>query len=81
MKTISVSVSEDDYTDFQKLAAERHLPVARLIRQAMTHYLETVLAQKPRLTELPVFIGHRPLSPPPNRGEIYEEMFGGGDRS
>jgi hypothetical protein len=79
MKTISVSVSEDDYTDFQKLAAERRLPVARLIRQAMAHYLETVLAQKPRLTELPVFVGHRPLGPPPDRAEIYEEEFG--DRS
>jgi hypothetical protein len=75
MKTISVSVSETDYDAFREAAKRQHRSIAQLIREAMAYYRETKLAQRPRLTELPVFLGHRPLKPLPTRAEIYNDLF------
>ena len=34
------------------------------------------LEEKSRLVELPVLVGHRPLTTLPGRTELYDEMFG-----
>jgi hypothetical protein len=75
MKTISVSVSEDDYEYFRMFASRQGRPIAQLLRDAMSHYRATVLAERPRLTDLPVLSGHRPISPLPPREELYDEIF------
>ena len=75
MKTISVSVLSEDYEAFRRSARRRKLPIAHLIREAMALYRVEKLEEKSRLTELPVLIGHRPLSPLPGRDEVYDEIF------
>jgi hypothetical protein len=42
----------------------------------MAFYREEKLEERPRLTTLPVLMGHSPLSSPPARAEVYEEVFG-----
>ena len=80
MKTISVSVLSEDYEAFRRSARRRKLPIAHLIREAMALYRVEKLEEKPRLTELPVLIGHRPLSALPGRNEVYDEIFDRGAR-
>jgi hypothetical protein len=75
MKTISVSVLSEDYEAFRRSARRRKLPIAQLIREAMALYRVERLDEKSRLTELPVLIGHRPLSALPGRDEVYDEIF------
>lgn len=76
MKTISVSVSKDDYEAFRRGSKRLQRSIAQLIREAMAAYREERLEQKSRLSELKVLVGHRPLASLPARGELYEEMFG-----
>jgi hypothetical protein len=79
MKTISVSVSKDDYEAFRRGARRAKRSIAQLIREAMALYREERLEDKSRLLELPVLVGHRPLLPLPGRAELYEEIFGDED--
>jgi hypothetical protein len=75
MKTISVSVSSQDYEAFRRGARRAKRPIAQLIREAMALYRQERLEEKSRLLELPVLIGHRPVSSAPGRAEVYEEIF------
>lgn len=75
MKTISVSVSKDDYEAFRRGARRVKRPIALLIREAMALYRRERLEERSRLTELPVLLGHRPLLPLPSRAELHEEIF------
>jgi len=77
MKTISVSVLKEDYDAFRRGARRRKLSIAQLIREAMAYYREQRLEEKPRLAELPVLVGHRPLSALPGRDEVYDEIYSG----
>ena len=79
MKTISVSVSKDDYDAFRRGARQGKRSIAQLIREAMALYRQERLEEKSRLLELPVLVGHRPLSPPPGRAELYDEVFADGN--
>jgi hypothetical protein len=76
MKAISVSVSKEDYEAFRRGSRRFKRPIAQLIREAMADYSKERLEEKSRLVELPVLVGHRPLSTLPGRAEIYEEIFG-----
>lgn len=76
MKTISVSVSTEDYEAFRRGARRGKRPIAQLIREAMALYRKARLEEKSRLLELPVLVGHRPLSTLPGRAELYDEIFG-----
>jgi hypothetical protein len=80
MKTISVSVLSEDYEAFRRSARRRKIPIAQLIREAMALYRVERLDEKSRLTELPVLVGHRPLSAVPGRDEVYDEIFDRGAR-
>lgn len=75
MKTISLSVSEDDYAVYREAAKMLGRPIAQLIREAMARYREEELDSKPPLTDLPVLVGHRPLGELPSRGDLYDEIF------
>lgn len=74
MKTISVSVSKEDYEAFRRGARREKRSIAQLIRDAMTLYRQERLDEKTRLDDLPVLVGHRPLRDLPGRAEIYEDM-------
>ena len=76
MKTISISVSSDDYEAFRRGSRQSKRPIAQLIREAMALYRQERLGEKSRLVEIPVLMGHRPLLPLPVREEIYGEIFG-----
>jgi hypothetical protein len=76
MKVISLSVSKEDYEAFRRGSRRLKRPIAQLIREAMAVYRRERLEEKNRLVELPVLVGHRPLSALPGRAEIYEEVFG-----
>ncbi len=75
MKTISLAVSEDVYDSFRQAADREGRSIAHMIRDAMAFYLETRIGARTRLTEVPVLLGHRPLSELPSRGDIWEEIF------
>jgi hypothetical protein len=76
MKTISVSVSDEDYQAFQRIAKSEGRSVARMIREAMAAYRANVLEKSSPLRTLPVLVGHRALLPLPDRNEVYDEIFG-----
>ena len=75
MKTISLSVSEDDYEVYREAAKMLGRPIAQLIREAMVRYRVEELEAKPPRTELPVLAGHRPLGELPSRAELVDELF------
>ncbi len=77
MKTISLSVSSDDYEAFRRGARRSKRPIAQLIREAMAFYRQERLEEKSRLDEIPVLVGPRPVSDLPGRAELYEEIFAG----
>ena len=77
MKTISLSVSEDDYEAFRQASKRERRPIAQLIREAMVVYREERLGTRMPLTDLPVLAGHRQLAPLPSRVELYDEVFVG----
>jgi hypothetical protein len=76
MKTISVSVSSQDYEAFRRSARRSKRSIAQLIREAMAFYREERLDQKSRLAELPALAGPRAVSSLPGKAELYEEIFG-----
>jgi hypothetical protein len=75
MKTISVAVSESDYTTFQRAAREQDRAAAELIREAMALYREVKLEARAPLTDLPALAGHRQIAGLPSRSELYDESF------
>ena len=75
MKTISVSVSKDDYDAFRRGARRGKRSIAQLIREAMALYRQERLEEKRVSSEIPILVGHRPLSPLPGRAELYDEIF------
>jgi len=79
MKTISLSVSDEDYRAFQRAAKAEGRPVALMIREAMAAYRADVLERRSALLTLPVLVGHRAKGPLPSRDALYEEIYG--DRS
>lgn len=81
MKTISVGILKSDYEAFRQAAKEKGRSIAQLIREAMAFYREKKLETRPRLTELPVVPGPRPLGDLPSRGEIFDEIFDDNDLS
>jgi len=76
MRTISVSVSKEDYEAFRRGARRSKRSIAQLIREAMSFYRRECLEEKSRLVDIPALVGHRPLAPLPARAELYEEIFG-----
>jgi len=79
MKSISLSVSEDDYEAFRAAADREGESIAALIREAMSFYRKERLSDRRPLEQLPVLVGHRPLTPLPSRATVYDEMFGDGE--
>ncbi len=75
MKTISLSVSPDDYEAFRQAAREQGRPIAQLIRESMAVYRVEHLERRPRLSKLPVLAGHKPAGALPGRSEIHDEIF------
>jgi hypothetical protein len=75
MKTISVSVSEQDYEEFRRASRRKGRPIAELIREAMGFYRAEKLAHREPLRDLPVLAGHRPRRRLPARTEVYDEIF------
>lgn len=77
MKTVSISVSEDDYEAFREAARTSERSIAQLVREAMTFYRRERLHPRTPLREVPVLPGHRPLRALPTRSELYDEVFDG----
>ena len=75
MRTISLSVSPDDYEAFRRGARRSKRPIAQLIREAMALYRQERLEEKSRLDDIPVLVGPRPVAALPGRAELYEEIF------
>ena len=75
MKSISLSVSEDDYDAFRAAAEREERSVAALIREAMSFYRRERLHERQPLERLPVLAGHEPIAPLPSRVALYDEMF------
>ncbi|MBI3926372.1 MAG: CopG family transcriptional regulator [Armatimonadetes bacterium] len=74
MKTISISVSEDDYEAFRAHAKRSDRSIAELVREAMRLYREQRLQRLERMERLPLFGQNHPLGPLPDRAEIYDEI-------
>ncbi|MGE0491462.1 MAG: ribbon-helix-helix protein, CopG family [Vulcanimicrobiota bacterium] len=74
MRTISISVSEEDYEAFRAHAHRTDRPIAELMREAMRLYREERLQPLERLERLPLFEGHQPVAALPERFELYDEM-------
>jgi Arc/MetJ-type ribon-helix-helix transcriptional regulator len=72
MKTISVSVSEDDYEAFRVYAKKNERSIADLVREAMRLYRQR-LGNLSRLESL-IVLETRPLKSLPHRTELYDEM-------
>jgi Ribbon-helix-helix protein, copG family len=77
MKSISLTVSKDDYEAFRRAAKRQNRPIGQLIREAMAEYRKARLPERTPLTELPVLPGHRATGALPSRAEIYDEIFNG----
>jgi hypothetical protein len=75
MRTISLSVSKEEYEAFRRWSRRSKRSIAHLIREAMSFYRQEKLDEQARLTELPVLVGHRPLGDLPTRSELYDEAF------
>jgi hypothetical protein len=73
MKPISLYVSEEDYGEFQSLAARRGKPVAELIREAMTDYLAHENPGGRSIFDLPPHPGG-PILEPWSRSDLMDEM-------
>lgn len=81
MKTISLSVSEEEYEIFRAAAQKSARSIAQLIREAMTFYREERLEPRTPLQKVAVLPGHRPLGDLPSRADLYDEIFSnGGER-
>ena len=76
MKSISLSVSEEDYEAFRLAAEQEGESIAALIREAMAFYRQERLEERRPLARLVVLAGHEPIAPLPSRADVYDEMFG-----
>ncbi len=76
MRAISVHVAEEDYERLKSLAAQEGRPVAVLIRQAMTDYLEREGRGGRSILEIPARKGGKLLRGW-TRDELYDEMLDG----
>jgi len=76
MRAISVHVEEDEYQRFKSLAGLEGRPVAALIREAMTDYLEREGRPGRSILDIPAHDSGRLLRGW-NRSELYDEMLDG----
>jgi predicted CopG family antitoxin len=75
MKTITITVNEPVYQDFQRYAKSQDRPTSELIRQAMEEYRQRYIHPQTSLADLqPVSAGKllRPLSA---EDDLLEEMM------
>jgi len=75
MKPISIHVSEPAYQELKALAAREGLPVAEIIRQAMSEYLEEHGGRRRSLLDVAPHPSGEQLGEW-TRAEILEEMIG-----
>ena len=75
MKSISVSVHEDDYEVFRAHAKREGRSIAELVREAMRLYGRQ-LGELNRLEHIPVLDGPRPKGTMLEKSEIYDESTG-----
>lgn len=73
MKVISVHVPEEPYAELKSLAMTRGVPVAELIRAAMTSYLERERPEGGSVLDLPPLDGGRQLRSF-RRAQLLDEM-------
>ena len=78
MKTISVSVSSEDYEAFRAEAERQNRSIAQLITEAMGDYRAHTLSRKRPLTDIPVLAGHHPRAPLPHKEDLYDDIFSPG---
>jgi len=74
MKTISVHVTDDDYQELKSIAARHRRPVAALIREAMTRYLQSEKPRAASVLDLPAHDSGRALAGW-TRSELLDEML------
>lgn len=74
MKTISLHVSERDYQELKSMAAAADRPVAELLRQAMSEYLQNRRKASHSVADLAPHPSGRLLRPW-TRSEILDEML------
>lgn len=75
MKTISLTVSPDDYEAFRRAAATEGRSIAQLIREAMALYRVERIPDRAPLNDLPVLVGHRAVGEMPARHDVYDEIY------
>ena len=75
MKSISVSVHEEDYEVFRAHAKREGRSIAELVREAMRHYRQK-LGNLHRLEHIAVLDGPTPKGPLPDKSAVYDEMAG-----
>jgi Ribbon-helix-helix protein, copG family len=75
MKSISVSVHEDDYEVFRAHAKREGRSIAELVREAMRQYRQK-LGSINRLEHVTVLDGPTPKGPLSDKSAIYDEMVG-----
>ena len=75
MKPISVHVSDEQYQTLKSLAARSGRPVAELIRNAMSLYIEKEKRLAASILELPAHESGAQLDPW-SRDELVDEMVG-----
>ena len=74
MKTISVSVSENDYEAFRAHAVRADRSIAELVREAMRLYRESCIQEQSALKKLTVYSRPRCIRTLPPREELYDEI-------
>lgn len=75
MKTISLAVSEPEYEAYRSIAQQEGRPIAQLIREAMAVYRAEHLEQRQPLLEFPVLLGHRLITDPPQREDLWDDIL------
>lgn len=76
MRAISVHVEEEEYRRFKSLASLEGRPVAALIREAMSDYLDREGASGRSILEIPAHRSGKLLREW-SRSELYDEMLDG----
>jgi Ribbon-helix-helix protein, copG family len=76
MRAISVYVEEEEYQRFKSLAGLEGRPVAALIREAMSDYLDREVRPGRSILDIPAHDSGRLLHDW-TRSELYDEMLDG----
>lgn len=76
MRAISVYVEEEEYQRFKSLAGLEGRPVAALIREAMSDYLDREVQPGRSILDIPAHDSGRLLRDW-TRSELYDEMLDG----